>query len=292
MHFAQAHTGHSHSVTSPFELKWSFDPTVILLLFAAFIYGRGFNRLRGKFPVKEWQKSAYFWGIFVSIAAYLPPIDSLADQLFSMHMLQHLLITAVAVPLLILGAPVLVLLRGFPVAIRKKILFPLLQSSRFRFFKKWIGRPLVAAFLYEGIFWFWHIPYFYNRALLNDAIHLLEHGCMALAAINLWRVLIDAPPFKSKVQIPVRFLILGLLTTMDMALSAALTYSNRVWYAYDQLPLPNWWKWDRLQDQQLGGVVMWVPGGFVWVIAMALIFFLWIQTEYSKSEMRRVESVS
>jgi cytochrome c oxidase assembly factor CtaG len=211
--------------------------------------------------------------------AYLPPIDPLADQLFSLHMVQHLLITSVGVPLIIFGAPFFVLVRGIPNPLREKLVVSLVQNKKVQKLWHFFAHPLLALLLYEGVFWFWHIPQFYNSALRNDAIHLVEHACMAFAAMNLWRMIIDPHPMRSPLRLPLRIPLLGFMTTLEMALSAALTYSEKVWYAYDQLPLPSWWAWNRLQDQRLGGVIMWVPGGMVWVVAMGFVFYVWIQEQ-------------
>lgn len=217
-------------------------------------------------------------GIGILCLVYLPPVDPWADQLLLMHMLQHLLITALGVPLFLFGSPFIEILRGLPVGVRSRLVSAVRTLQRISFFRK-IAHPIVAVLLYEGVFWFWHIPKFYNIALLNDGIHLHEHACMAMAAINLWRVLIDPRPSKSTLSLPLRILMLGLLTTVDMALSAGLTYSSRAWYAYDQLPVPEEWAWNRLQDQQLGGLIMWVPGSLVWIFAMICIFVFWTLKE-------------
>jgi cytochrome c oxidase assembly factor CtaG len=281
--FASAHGREFHGQPLLFKLKFPFDPTLIFFIALAWLYARGLRKFGSYAPITKSQVRAFYAGVVILCGAYLPPIDPIADQLFSMHMLQHLLITSVGVPLLTLGAPWFICLRGVPTQLRRKWIIPVLRNGATRIALGQIRRPLVAAFLFEGVMWFWHLPYFYNRALLNDGIHIIEHVCMALAAINLWRVLIQAEPSLRPVPHPLRIAIIGLMTTMDIALSAALTYSSRVWYAYDQLALPEWWKWDRLSDQQLGGLLMWVPGSFVWITALAFIFYSWTYVHGSGS---------
>jgi len=278
---AFAHGTHEH--TPPvFKLKWAWDPTLLFFLFMAVLYIRGLIAYRGKAPIAVWQKFIFFLGIAILTIASLPPVDTLADQLFSAHMVQHLLITAVGIPLIMLGAPFYVSIRGLNSDFRTKSILPILNHPAYKLASQLLQKPLVATALYEFVFWFWHVPYFYNLALLNDVIHLLEHACMALAAMNLWRIIIDAAPLRSRTTIPVRILLLGFLMTLDTALSAALTYSQKVWYAYDQLPLPHWWNWDRLQDQRLGGLMMWVPGGVSWLVAIIALVFVWAKRERLK----------
>jgi putative membrane protein len=278
MEIAHAH-GILSETPSPFEMKWSWDPAFLFFVLLVILYLRGLKNYNGKAPVQLWQKIFFFLGITFLFLAYLPPIDSWADKLFSAHMTQHLIITSVAVPLILFGNPFFLAVRGMPVSLRNHVLIPLLQWRLLRGFFNYLQRPLVAVLLFEVTMWFWHIPIFYNKALLNDFFHLIEHACMAFAAVNMWRLFIDPSLLRSPLNKPVRFLFLVLMMTLDMFLSAALTYSQRVWYAYDRLPIPDWWAWDRLQDQRLGGLIMWVPGGLIWLTALVATFVVWAQEE-------------
>lgn len=280
-------TALAHSLYAPtppgfFELKWAWDPTLLFFLVLCFFYIRGLRAFKGRTPVKRWQQALFFGGIAVLAIAYSPPIDPLSDQLFFVHMVQHMLITLVGVPMLIFGAPFFVAVRGLDPWMRRKVYLPLMKSRIVNAVIGFIQSPLVAVALFEASFWFWHVPKYYNMALLNDAIHLLEHGCMAFAAMNLWRLIIDPHPMRSPVPMPFRLLFLGLLMALDIALSAALTYAETIWYAYEGLPMPDWWLWDRMQDQRLGGLIMWVAGGTIWFLAMTAVFFVWAHGEQKK----------
>jgi putative membrane protein len=257
---------------------WIFEPHVLFLIIISALYWRGISAYAGS-PVRSSQRISFFSGIVVLIIASLPPIDTVADRLFSMHMVQHMMITTVGIPLILLGAPFYVVSRGLPAKIKNKILVPILRVRSLRLLLNAFANPLVALLLYEGVIWFWHIPKFYDLALLNGSFHQAEHLCMALAALNLWRILIDAPPLRSRLHYGRRTLVLAVLMTLDMALSAGLTYSSKVWYAYAKLPLPSWWSSDRLQDQQLGGLIMWVPGSFIWLTALIIISVIWLNEE-------------
>lgn len=277
---------HAHAVSEAppgfFVIKWPWDPTVLFFLALAILYARGLREYGGHAPVQRWQIVSFFVGIATLLAASLPPIDPVADQLFCAHMLQHLLITAVGVPLIMLGAPFFVALRGWPARVRRAVAVPFLQNHFVRAANGFTRLPLAALAIFEAAFWFWHVPKFYDAALRNDVIHLVEHACMAFGAMAIWRLLIDPAPLQSPLALPTRFLFLLLLMTLDMALSAALTFSSNVWYAYDQLPLPQWWSWDRLQDQRLGGLLMWVPGSAVWLIALIATFTVWFRRETAR----------
>jgi putative membrane protein len=286
MPIAFAHEGHDHSPVLPtsspssaFELKWAIDPSLAFFFLMAVLYIRGLRSYKGRSPVTTKQKVFFFLGIAILFTASLPPVDSWADQLFSAHMVQHLLITMLGVPLIVMGAPFYVVIHGLSNSFRSGIVVRVLQTRFFRKTQAWLARPFVAAIIYEATMWFWHTPPFYNKALLNDAIHLLEHACMALAALNLWRLLLDAPPARTLVSYPLRILIIGLLITLDSALSAALTFSSRPWYAYQLLPQPSWWSGNLLEDQRLGGLLMWVPGGVAWIAALVANFVSWTKKD-------------
>jgi putative membrane protein len=113
---AFAHGPH-HQINNPFLLKWIWDPTLVFFLILAFLYARGIRKRKPNSGIRHWQVLLFFTGIGVLTFAYLPPIDTLSDQLFSIHMIQHLLITSIGVPLIVLGAPFIVILGGVPTSL-------------------------------------------------------------------------------------------------------------------------------------------------------------------------------
>ncbi len=266
-----------------FQLKLDWDPTLIFFVLVGYFYIRGLRRFKNRKPVRTWQIWCFFTGLFVLIAALVPPIDPLADRLFFMHMVQHLLIVQVGVPLLIFGVPYFVILRGMPMWFRSYVYFPLLRNRPFQKVLKFVSKPLVALILFEANFIFWHIPLYYNLALFNDVWHMLEHACMALTAMLLWRNIIDPYPMRAVLSYPSRILYLALITASDIILSSILTFADRPLYGYEGIPQPEWWVWGYVQDQALGGLIMWVPGGFVWFVAMTACFFVWARNEQSQS---------
>src|SRR5207237_7659635 len=130
--FANAHGSELHGTPLNFELKFPFDPTLIFFALLAWLYARGLRRFGTHVPLNKSQIRAFYSGIVILCGAYLPPVDPIADQLFSMHMLQHLLITSVGVPLLTLGAPWFICLRGVPTEVRRKWIIPFLQNGTIR----------------------------------------------------------------------------------------------------------------------------------------------------------------
>ncbi len=290
MSIALAHGLYDRLPRDLFIVKWDFDPTLFFFALMLIFYIRGYRRFRKK-PVKPWQLVCFGTGITLCIAGLMPPIDPLSDQLFWMHMIQHMIIANLGVPLLLFGIPYFVILRGLPNWVRRGIYFPLLRSQVLKFLNNTIGRPLPSLIFFEGSFWFWHLPRFYNLALLNDYYHLLEHANFALAAMLLWRNIIDPHPMRSHLPLPARMLFLVAIEASNIILSAILTFSDKVLYAYEGIPLPSWWEsWGHLQDQRLGGLIMWVPGGFINLIALTAVFFVWAHRE-EKKDLREQPSM-
>src|SRR5690606_16428112 len=125
------------------------------------------------------------------------------------------------------------------------------------------------------------VPRFYNWALLNDIIHTIEPGCMAITSFSLWRNIIDPHPLRSTLPMGFRLLYPGAMMALHSVLAAAFTFATSMWYAYEGIPMPKWWaaRWSHLDDQRLGGLIMWVPGGFLMFIAMTICFFVWANRE-------------
>jgi cytochrome c oxidase assembly factor CtaG len=284
---ASAHDLYDQLPPNTFNLKWSWDPALLLFVLLAYLYVRGLRAFRGPLPVKKWQIGLYFLGSAIVVVALLPPIDPLSDQLFFVHMVQHLMITNIGVPLMMFGVPFFICIRGISPGVRRNIYFPLVRSKPLRWLFNLMSKPLVSLFLFQAAYWFWHVPFYYNLALMNDAWHLVEHATFAWASILLWRNIIDPYPMRSPLKLPVRMLYIMGLMAANVILSAFLSFSDDVWYAYAGRPLPSWWApWNHLDDQRLGGLLMWVPGEFLDFFVVSLIFIIWTKRERKKEQAK------
>jgi len=230
----------------------------------------------------------FFLGLLVVLAALATQLEQYAYELFSAHMLQHMLLTIVAAPLLLLGAPVLPLLRGLPRGLRRGIFGPVARWYPLRVLLHTVRSPMVAGILYVGGLYFWHIPRVYDAAVEDPLLHSLEHGWYLATALLFWSVVIDPLPFRSTLPHPARIVYLLLAgAAQNTILGGVLAFSSRVFYRhYETSSLA--YGIDPLTDQRTGGAIMWVPGDMIFLAGASFAFFAWLRTE--EDEQRRREA--
>ncbi len=240
--------------------------------------------MRRGWPV--WRTLLFLLGLAALIASLASPIDTIAEDLFSIHMLQHMLLLVVASPLLLLGAPVRPLLRGLPLAVRRTVIRAIAGNTAFQALLHVVRRPLVAAALYVVGLYAWHVPALYGAALDHPAVHVFEHLWFLTAALIFWSVVIDPVPFRATLPYAARIpflLIVG--AAQNTILGGLLAFSDRVYYARYAITAGSRGI-DPVTDQRLGGVIMWVPGDLIFLTAASLAFFLWLQSEEQAQRLR------
>jgi putative membrane protein len=256
---------------------WNFEPTVILgllALSAAYAYGIGPLRERhawGERPAR-WRITAFFVGIGIAAFALLSPIDAIGDEyLFSVHMVQHLLLTMAVPPLLLLGTP------GW-------LLRPLLRRPFVMRAARAVTYPLVAFTLFNVDFWIWHAPALYDLTLRNTSIHVFEHlTFLIFATINWMPILSPLPDELPRLPQPHQILYLFLSCQPMVLLGAGLTFAGSPLYT-PYLGAPRIFGISAISDQQLGGLIMWIPGNFVYILVMSIIFFLWLSQQEADAQ--------
>ena len=205
--------------------------------------------------------------------ALLSPLDHLSDELFYVHMTQHMLILMVGAPLILLGAPIIPVLRGIPRLIRRKVVIPVLRSLPVRIVLRTLSRPLVAWPLYVLFLWVWHLPVLFEGALENELLHFFEHFTFALTAYLFWWNVIDPHPLRSNLSYLARVPYIFLTVVPAFALGAFLTFSSDPWFATYEVTAPLHGI-SALEDQQVGGTIMWIPGSFIIGTALIVDLFL------------------
>ncbi|HET7037919.1 MAG TPA: cytochrome c oxidase assembly protein [Thermomicrobiaceae bacterium] len=265
------------AVKGPFLAAWSFDPLVTFcILLAGFAYGLGLQRVRQqeRRAIATYQIVAFYAGLAVLALALLGPLDTYNDELFSMHMLQHLALMQIAAPLLLLGRPVQLALR----AIAPRRSGPVLKAVFRRHWVRWalgaLTAPLIATLLYNLNLVLWHVPAFYTAALQSEHIHELEHALFFGFALLFWWPIIDPVPRHHKAQPAWALASIFASMLFGIGLGALLTLANsEIYPTYLSTPKP--WGLSPLDDQQIGGLVMWVGGGFLY---MGILIALLIRT--------------
>lgn len=252
------------------------------LLLPAYLYMRGAATYR----VERWRTGLFAAGIATLFIALLSPLHGLSHSLFSAHMIQHMLLVLLAAPLLTLGQPLPALLRGLPPTWRKK-LGSVAQFAEFKNVWQWLTRPLTVLSLHVATLWLWHAPGLYSAAVNNPMIHALEHASFFITAGLYWWVIRSSHEYGGRV-----LSAFGLMMASGL-LGALMTFSRSPWYS-DHTEMALLWGMTPLADQQLAGVIMWIPMGMVYVITAAILLGLWINAvdeRVLQREQRLLEEV-
>ena len=253
--------------------SWSVPawPTLLLLL-TGLVYGRGWRRLARLRPTHfpRWRLGAFWAGLATLWIAVASPLDAFGGLLLSAHMVQHLLFMTVAPPLLLLGAPLLPLLRGLPRAAVRETLGPFLASPAVERLGRALMHPAAGLLAMTAAMWAWHVPAAYELALRSPAWHEVEHACFLAGGILFWWPVVQ--PWPSRPRWPAWSIPLYLLAgdLANTALAAVLTFSERVLYP-SYAVAPRLFGLSALQDQALAGVLMWVPGSLAFLVPAVVI---------------------
>ena len=244
-----------------------------LLVSVAYLYAKGVGALWGSAGsgrgVRRAEAACFALGWAMLAAALLPPLDTLTHRSFAVHMVQHELLMVVAAPLLVLGRP----LEAWSWALRlptRRSLHRMTRAKPLRRAWRALTAPFGAWTLHALSVWLWHVPVLFRLALESVPLHILQHGCFFGSALAFWWA-----AFGKGTRAPTAASIASLFTTMlhTSALGALLTFAPTVWYAIAQTPP---FGLTPLEDQQLGGLVMWVPGGLGYMIAGLAIVARWL----------------
>ena len=264
-----------HPVVEFSWADWHGHPSVIIglvVLTAWYVLSVGPLRRRyeGSEETGPGQIALYLTGLAILFVALLSPLHELGDNyLFSVHMIQHLLITLVVPPLMLLGIP--------PWLARSLLRPPLVMRVA-----RWLTRPVMAFIIFNAVFVMWHVPSFYDLALRERGIHILEHLMFFSAGLIMWWPILGRLPELPRPSYLVQMLYLFVLPTLPAILGAIITFAKGVlydWYA----EAPRIWDISAHTDQQLGGLIMWVPGGLVFMLTLVVVFLVWARQEESDS---------
>jgi putative membrane protein len=231
------------------------------LALSALLYALGARRRRG---VRTFELYCFWTGWVVLALALLSPLHELGEKFFSAHMIQHELLILAAAPLLVLSRPLVPMLWGLPFGVRRN----LGQWSRTRVMQKvWrgISSPGGAWTIHAAALWLWHAPVMFQATLHSEWMHAAQHLSFFLSALLFWWSLFFARGAEGYGTAVLSVFTTGVHTSI---LGALLTFSKTAWYPDYGTPL---------EDQQIGGLIMWVPAGLVYVIAGLVLMGLWMR---------------
>lgn len=258
--------------------EWEFDALFIApALIASWLYIAGLRRVNSLHPASPWprKRTAYFFaGMAVMVLAVMSPLATYDTTLFSVHMWQHMLITMVAAPLLLLGTPITLGLRCASTELRREVLLPFLHSR----FMRVVTFPAIAWLAFAATMWASHFSPLYNESLENVWAHRFEHFWYLGAALLFWWQVIQVDPTPWRMSHPVRLLYLGLQMPQNTFLAVAIYGANEVLYDHYATVVRDWGP-SPLSDQQLAGITMWVVGDLFFVGAAAIVAYGWIKHE-------------
>jgi putative membrane protein len=267
---------HAGQPPAPHDLwaAWNLDPLLVVgCLLAVWAYRRGQGGGRRR-EADRWRGRCFAVALLALGVALISPLDALSSALASAHMVQHMLLVLVAAPLLALSAPSSALLRGSPLGVRRASGRWRRRLGLTRANLRALRHPATVWLLHVGTLWFWHAAVPYDAALDNQFLHVLEHASFLGTALLFWRVVIGT---RSPERVPngLGALLVFAMAMQSVLLSVLLTFARAPWYSgYATTTTP--WGLAPLADQQLAGVIMWIPAGLVYLAAALTLMVAWI----------------
>jgi putative membrane protein len=271
---------HSTELINPQNVwtAWSLEPGVVAGLgLTAWLYSRGSRRLWNNagpgHGIRRWEALVFGLGWLILAAALVSPLHLMGEVLFSAHMVQHELLMVVAAPLLVLGRPIVAVLWAVPISWRR---IAGTLSGRSSVQRTWhlLTLPAVAWGIHAIAIWLWHVPALFQATLDSNLIHTAQHLSFLGSALLFWWSLLRVR--EGRLGLPAAILYLFTTAVHTSLLGVLLTFSDRVWYPlYQSSTAP--WGLTPLEDQQLAGLIMWVPAGVGYLVAALAVAATWLR---------------
>jgi putative copper resistance protein D len=280
---ASAAAAHGPAPASPPDarsllLDWTFEPLPTLgILVASLVWLWAIRRVDAAHPtnpVPRRRTAAFAAGMLALAFALLSGIDRYDTVLFSVHMVQHVLLTLVAAPLIALAAPITLLLRVATPGARRRWILPVLHSRVMRV----LAFPVVAWVLFAAVLWGSHFSPVFDAALDDPLIHELEHAAYLAAALLFWWPAVALDPSPWRLPYPARALYVFLQMAANTFLAVVLLNAQSVLYPHYATVARSWGP-TPLEDQQIGAAFMWVVGDLIFLTASLAILVGWSRAE-------------
>ncbi len=257
---------------------WSIQAALVYVVVAGLLYWLGGRGWRRRGPHERLRELAFVAGLVTIVVALEGPIDYYADELFWVHMLQHVLLLTLAPPLILLGRPWPRMWRALPLRTRTTVGRAVARGGWTAPLRA-LARPVPAFVLFNGTLVAWHIPAAYNATLAHQTIHNIEHAMFFFTGLLFWARVVDPGPLRPRLAWPARVayvvgsMVVGWILAITLVLVPHPLYAH---YA-DEATRPG--GISALTDQQLAGGVMWVLGSLSFTIAMLIGFYRWLEPD-------------
>ncbi|HXD55610.1 MAG TPA: cytochrome c oxidase assembly protein [Solirubrobacteraceae bacterium] len=275
------------AAATPGFWDWSLDPPLVLAADLAILYWIGDRRTvrpRRTATAQRWRDAAFYASMFTLAVALASPIEPLSEQLFWVHMVQHVLLMLVAAPLLVVSRPWIRLWRSLPLGGRRRLARTLGTDPRaepLRAATRVLGSPAVSLGLFSVALLGWHVPAMFEATLTSGTVHALEHTAFFLASVLLFKQVIPSPPLRTRLSEVRRLLYVVAAMTVSWILAVVLALAPEPLYSHYAELSSRPWGISALGDQQLAAGVMWVPGSVTFVVIIFVYIHRWLAPQTS-----------
>ncbi len=256
------------------QLAWDFEPSVVVATaVVAGVYARGMWRRGRRRRAERGQHAMFLAGTAFAYLVLESPLDALADHLFFMHQVQHLFLMSIVPMLVVLAAPQATLTAGLAGPLRRNVLAPVMANRAVRATFGMLVHPVTAGVVMSATLYFWQVPRFHDAAVRDESIHYVMHMTMLAAGLAFWWPVLDrrAPP--AGLGYLYRLFMLKANVMMVVFLGVYLTAKGIVLYdVYDRIYMPGL---TALQDEMLGGAVLWFGGAAVMFLGAGMVARGW-----------------
>ncbi len=266
---------------------WVYTPIITIpLVITVLIYAAGMlHRYQLGKPIHAARAIVFLLGILFFYIALQSPLEPLSDHYFFHHQIEHLILRMFGPWLLILSMPLNVLIQGLPSWARRGILKPIIKNRIVYALYRLLTQPYLATLLFIATLYIWQIPTLHEQAILNQWLHDVMHISMIVTAFFFWWIISDPRRSAARCSYGIRLFLLWAVTTFNSILGAIITLTRSLIYQVYKQDI-NAISMSAMEDQQYGGVILWVPGGMMGVLGTAVVFYLWVRDSRRTKRIR------